>query len=315
MTFPYRQRLSQIIPVIIGFVLFAFSLWTISQELHQYPPRQILEHLKAIPQQSLLIAVGLTLLNYMTLTGYDTLAVSLVRHSLTYRQTALVAAISYAISNNLGFTLLSGGAIRYRFYTRWGLSVVKIAQIIAFCSLSFWIGIFTVGGVLFLVNPLIVPDLLHLPFDSVHSLGVLFLACILGYLGWSAVNTKKRLRIGSWELPHIPLRLALAQILVTAADWTLVAGILYLLLPASISISYSSFLGIYLLAKLTVIISNVPGGLGVFETVILLLLPPPVTSIDLLGTLLAYRGIYYFLPLAIALLLLSLYESKQRFWK
>ncbi|MGB7442075.1 MAG: lysylphosphatidylglycerol synthase domain-containing protein [Coleofasciculaceae cyanobacterium] len=315
MSSPYRQRLSQAIPVIVGFVLFGFSIWTISQQFRHYHPRQVLENLKAIPDQSVLMGMTLTLLNYIMLTGYDTLAVRLVGNSLAYRQTALVAVISYAISNSIGFALLSGSAIRYRFYARWGLSAVKIAQIIAFCNLSFWIGLFAVGGVLFLVNPPTVPDLLNLPFDSVHSLGILFLACVLGYLGWSAVNTKKRLRIGRWELPHIPLKLALTQIIVTAADWALAAGVLYVLLPASIPVSYPSFFGIYMLAQLAGIISSVPGGLGVFETVILLILSPPVTSADLLGALLAYRGIYYFFPLMSAVLLLSLYESKQRFWR
>ena len=313
MTFPSRQHLSQIITVIIGFILFSLSVWTISKELRQYQPRQILESLTAIPAQSLLIAVGLTMLNYLMLTGYDTLAVRLVRHSLTYRQTALVAVISYAISNSVGFALLSSSAIRYRFYSRWGLSALKIAQIIAFCNLSFWLGLFALGGVLFLVYPPPIPDLLHLPFDSVHSLGIIFLTCVLGYLGWSAVNTKKRLRIGHWELPHIPLKLVLAQIIITASDWALVAGLLYLFLPQPISISYPSFFSIYLLAQLAGIISHVPGGLGVFETVILLLLSPAVASADLLGALLVYRAIYYFLPLTIALLLLSLYESKQGF--
>lgn len=315
MSSPYRQRLSQAIPVIIGLSLFGLSIWTISQQFRHYHPRQVLENLQAIPQQSVLMATGLTLLNYIMLTGYDTLAVRLVGSSLAYRQTALVAVISYAISNSVGFALLSGSAIRYRFYARWGLSKVTIAQIIAFCNLSFWIGLFAVGGVLFLVNPPYVPDLLNLPFDSIHSLGILFLACVLGYLGWSAVNTKRRLRIGRWELPHVPLKLALRQIVLTAADWALATGVLYLLLPASIPVSYASFFGIYMLAQLAGIVSNVPGGLGVFETVILLILSPPVGSADLLGALLAYRSIYYFLPLISAVLLFSLYESKQKFWK
>lgn len=315
MSSPYRQRLSKVITVIIGLVLFCLSIWTISQEFRYYRPRQVLENLKAIPDQSVLMAMTLTLLNYIMLTGYDTLAVRLVGSSLAYRQTALVGAISYAISNSVGFALLSGSAIRYRFYARWGLSAVKIAQIIAFCNLSFWIGLFAVGGVLFLVNPPKVPELLNLPFDSIHSLGILFLACVLAYLGWSAVSTKKRLRIWRWELPHIPLKLALTQIIVTAADWALAVGVLYVLLPASIPVSYPSFFGIYMLAQLGGIISNVPGGLGVFETVILLILSPTVTSADLLGALLAYRGIYYFFPLMSAVLLLSLYESKQRFWR
>jgi hypothetical protein len=87
----------------------------------------------------------------------------------------LVAVISYAISNSVGFALLSGSAIRYRFYTAWGLTAWQIGQIIAFCNLSFGLGLFAVGGLVFAVEPLSVPGILHLPFATVHPLGVMFL--------------------------------------------------------------------------------------------------------------------------------------------
>ncbi|MBE9118100.1 UPF0104 family protein [Lusitaniella coriacea LEGE 07157] len=312
MTFPYRKRISQIIPVLVGLILLNLSVRTISQEVRNYPPGEILKSFTTIPALSIVLAVGLTLLNYVALTGYDTLAVRLLRRPLAYRQTALAGGISYAISNSVGFTFFSGSVLRYRFYARWGFSIVQIAQIIAFCNLSFWIGLFAVAGVFFLVNPPAVPNFLDFPFDSIHFLGGIFLSCLLGYLGWSAINRKKRLKIGRWKLPYIPLTLALAQVGVTMADWVLVAGVLYALLPQPISVSYPAFCGIYVLARLAGIMSNVPGGLGVFEVVILSFLSPPIASGNLLGSILVYRSIYYFLPFAIAVLLLSFYESRQR---
>jgi phosphatidylglycerol lysyltransferase len=305
------KRLSQVAPILISIGLFALSLWAITSEIRKYKPGEILSGIAAIPPWALLGSVMLMVLNYAFLTGYDALAVRFVRQPLPYHQTALVAVISYAISNSVGFALLSGSAIRYRFYTVWGLTPGKIAQIIAFCNLSFWIGLFAVGGLVFAVEPLSVPGILHLPFTTVHPLGVLFLAVIVAYLVLSSVS-RRSLKVRGWVLPHMPIQLSLAQILVTSCDWALAAAVLYVLLPAHTDLNYFIFFGSYLLAQIAGIISNVAGGLGVFETVLILLISPPIPSDQLLAALLVYRAVYYFLPLLLGVGLLALYELQQR---
>jgi glycosyltransferase 2 family protein len=106
--------------------------------------------------------------------------------------------------------------------------------------------------------------------------------------------------------------LALAQVSIAAADWMLAAAVFYALLPASVPLSYPAFCSIYLLGQIAGVISNVPGGLGVFETVMLLLLSPLVPSAKVFGVVIAYRGIYYLAPLCVAVVLLGLCELKQR---
>jgi uncharacterized membrane protein YbhN (UPF0104 family) len=118
------KGLSQIGSALLSLFLLALSLWAINHELRHYQPEEIWQSLTAISSSNLLWAVGLTGLNYIALTGYDTLAINYIRHSLPYRKTAIVALISYAISNSVGLALLSGTAIRYRFYRKWGLSVM-----------------------------------------------------------------------------------------------------------------------------------------------------------------------------------------------
>ncbi len=301
------RRLARFVPILLSVILFGLSIGAIVNELHHHQLTDILASITMMPRWTLGLAIGLTLVNYGFLTGYDTLATWFVRHPLPYRQTALVAVVSYAISNSVGFALLSGSAIRYRFYTVWGLSTGKIAQIIAFCNLSFWLGLFAVGGLVFTLEPLAVPDILHLPFATVHPLGLLFLVILIAYLGLSSLS-QRSLNLRGWVLPHLPLPLSLAQIVVTSCDWALAAGVLYVLMPHPITINYFIFFGCYLLAQLAGIISNVPGGLGVFETVLLLLLSPPLMPDQLLGALIVYRVIYYFLPLCAGLLTLGLYE-------
>lgn len=305
------KQISKLVPVVVSLLLFGLSLWAIAQQLQKYKPQEIINGLQGISSQGLLFAVGLTILNYVFLTGYDALAVRYVRQPLPYRKTALVSVISYAISNSVGLALLSGSAIRYRFYHAWGFSAGKIAQIITFCHLSFWIGLFAVGGLVFSIVPLSVPAQLNLPFSSIHPVGYGFLMAIASYLVWSIIG-RQSLRIKGWTVPHLPIQLSFAQITITACDWLLAAAVLYVLLPTTAVLSFWSFFSIYLLAQLVGIISNVPGGLGVFETVLILLLSSTIAADKLLGALLAYRAIYYFMPLFVGILIFAGYEIKNR---
>jgi phosphatidylglycerol lysyltransferase len=305
------KQFSKVAPILLSLGLFVLSIWAITNELHQHNLRDIVNGIAVIPVWALVLAILLTVVNYGFLTGYDMLATRFVRHPLPYRKTALVAVISYAISNSVGFALLSGSAIRYRFYTTWGLTAGQIGQIIAFCNLSFWIGLFSVGGLVFAVEPLSVPGILHLPFATVHPLGVMFLGIMAAYLILSSFS-RRSLKIRGWVLPHLPLNLSLAQIAVTSCDWALAAAVLYVLLPAHPDLNYFIFFGSYLLAQIAGIISNVPGGLGVFETVLLLLISPPIAADQLLGALLVYRVVYYFLPLLVGAGLLGFYELGQQ---
>jgi uncharacterized membrane protein YbhN (UPF0104 family) len=196
--------------------------------------------------------------------------------------------------------LFSGTAIRYRFYSGWGVSPVQIAKIIAFTHLSFWLGMFAIGGVVFLIDPLTLPTLLKLPFKSVHPLGIIFLVIVGLYL-LASLWYRKPLRIRGEELALPSTRLSLTIVAVAALDWGLAAAVLYRLLPSTMALSYPAFFGIFVLALTAGIISTVPGGLGVFETIILLLRPPSMSAPAMLGALLAYRSIYYFLPLIVAI--------------
>ena len=147
-----------------------------------------------------------------------------------------------------------------------------------------------------------------------RPIGIIFLVVILAYLFLTVIR-QKPLIIGKWIIPHLPFKLAAGQLIVSALDWCLATAVFYTLLHHSVAISYSAFFGIYMLAQVAGLASNIPGGLGVFETVMILLLAPFIASEDLLGTLLIYRGIYYFMPLTVASLLLGKYEWNHFFHK
>ena len=298
---------------LLGLLLFGVSIWAISQQLQQYTIQEILQNLQTAAIKHLLLALGLTILSYLVLTWYDVLACRYIRHPLPYPKIALAAATSYAVSNTVGFAIFTGSAIRYRLYLLCGLSAVEIAQIIAFANLSFWLGLSAVGGFLFSVEPLAVPQLLHLPFTSVHPIGMAMIAVTVAYL-LASLKLKRSLRIGGRSFSLPTLDLALGQIIVSSIDWGIAVAILYVLLPSNthLHLSYAAFFGIYLLGQIAGLVSSVPGGLGVFETVILLLLSPTIPPPKIFAALVLYRFIYYFLPLGVSVLLLGLYEIRRR---
>ncbi|QHG18400.1 lysylphosphatidylglycerol synthase domain-containing protein [Nostoc sp. ATCC 53789] len=296
---------------LFGLSLLVLSLWAIANELHEYNYRDILNSLAAIPKSRLSWAIWLTVLGYLVMVGYDILGFIYINRSLNWNKIALTSFISSAFSNTIGFALLTGSAIRYRFYATWGVSAVAIAQVIAFANFTFWLGMFAVAGCLFLINPLKIPTQLHLPFATVRPIGVIFLLLVASYL-LGSIFIKQPLIIRGQEFRFPSFKISLIQIAISGLDWILAAAILYAVLPTNISLSYLDFLGIYLLAMFAGVVSNVPGGLGVFETIILLILSSQVSAAEILGSMLAYRGVYYFLPLLVASALLGIYEIRFR---
>ena len=267
---------------------------------------------EAIPGRRLALALLLTALNYLVLTGHDALAFRYLRYPLSYGKIAFASFLGYVFSHNIGFALLSSASIRYRLYSTWGLSTGEIATVVAFNGVTFWFGVLFLGGVVFVWEPLTLPPALRLPFfHSLHPLGVIFLILVAGYLLFSAIRTTP-LKIRDWEVPLPPVRLAVAQVVLSSLDWALAAGVLYVLLPTTDNLSYPLFLGIYILAQMAGVSSQIPGGLGVFETIIVLLLSPQLPAPAILGSLVVYRGVYYLLPLGIATVLLAIHELSHK---
>ncbi len=301
--------LHRLLPL-LALVLFTTALWVLHDALRQFHYHQVLAQLKAIPTSRVLTAMALTVLSYLVMTVYDRLAVIYVGHPLPAGKVTLASFISYAFSNTIGLSLLTAGTLRYRLYSAWGLSAEEIARLVSFTVLTFWLGIVTVGSCIFIFEPLVMPALGHFSIQSARPLGGLFAVLVACYLLVVCLR-KTALRFRSWELAIPSPRLAGAQLLVGSIDWILAGSVLFVLLPANAGLSFPQFLGIFLLAQVVALISHVPGGLGVFESMILIS-APGIPADALLGSMLIYRGLYYLLPLAVAAMLLAANELLQR---
>lgn len=298
--------------ILLGLALFLTALWVLHHTLHRYSWQEVSAHLRAISTLRLFGAAGLTLLSYLVLSGYDALAFYFIGQRLPYRKIAFASFIGYAFSNNTGsFAVLASGGVRLRLYARWGLSTLEITQVVGFCLGSFWLGFFFLGGIVFLLVPLPLPPFLHAPFASARPLGWGFLALVAGYVLWARLHSGS-LRIAGRSIPLPSLGVSLVQIVLSSLDWTLAGTVLFSLLPSGVPISYAGFLGIFLLGQVAGLLSLVPGGLGVFESVIILLLGHVLSPSATVGALLLYRLFYYLLPLLLAALLMGMHELHAR---
>lgn len=302
-----RNRPLRYLGPLMGVLLFGAALWVLHRELNQYHYHEIIGSLKQIPAIRLFAAVAVTSLNYLVLTGYDFLALRYIRHALPYPRIALASFIGYAFSNNAGFFMLAGSSVRYRLYSAWGLMAFEITKVVAFYTMTLWLGLFAVAGCAFVLEPVSLPHWLHLPVSSARPVGFLLLLFLGAYLVLG-IFRKRPISLRGWEIPVPPLGLSGLQIVVSALDWTLAAGVLYVLLEPSQSLVFPAFLTVFLLGQISGLVSQVPGGLGIFESVIVVGLAHALPAYSVLASLLAYRLIYYLLPLTVAIMLLGVHE-------
>jgi phosphatidylglycerol lysyltransferase len=303
------ERVRAALPALIGLVLFVAALEVLRTELRAVTWPGLTADLTNISAWRLALAALLTAVNYAILTGYDFLAFAYLEKHLPSRRIAMTSFLAYAISNNVGFAMLSGASVRYRFYTRWGVTAEELSRIVFSYVVTFWLGLLLVGGLSLARSPL--PRELGIPVASVVApIGWLLMLVSVAYIAAAALGLGP-IRFRRLELPLPPVRLALAQLAISILDWTMAATVLHVLLPP-VRVPFLALLGAFLASQLLGLASHVPGGMGVFEGLMVLLLKPFLSSAELLPALIAYRAVYYLLPLSVAAVGLVADELNQR---
>jgi uncharacterized membrane protein YbhN (UPF0104 family) len=301
-------------------LIFCGAVWLLYTQLTARDLQHVAHRLHSIvttKPSRIFLAIGLTVINYMILVGYDLLAVRYVGEKLPLRRVALASFTAYTCGYNFGSTL-AGTSVRYRLYSAWGVPTFKILQLLVILALTFWFGMFFLAGVVFLVAPLDMPAALHLPFANTRPLGGIFLAIALIYVGLSALhNGQVRLALTvrgrkwfDWMLPVPPFKLTVYQILIASADLLMVAAVLYSLWPGSEPIGYLRVLGVYMLVFVTGVLTHVPGGYGVMEAVLVSIIPDMGHRSDVIASWLLFRAVYYLIPLAFSAVILGWYELR-----
>jgi len=287
------------LPPLIGLVLLIGAVFVVQREFRSLRLEDILAAVEAIPRRALLLAAGLTLLAYGVLTFYDRLAAIYAKARVSYWQSAFASFCAYALSHNLGFAAVSGAAVRLRLYAHWGLTPVQIGKVIAFCSLTFGLGGMVLGGAILIVEPRAVPLLGSAwPRPVPYLLGAGLWAVVIAYV-WIA-RSIGRLRLFGQEIQLPGSRMAVLQVLLATADVAVTAEILYVLLPDAAGLTYLRCLAIYVAAYSAGLATSLPGGIGVFDSVVLLGLSPYLDAPRIVGAVIVFRLYYYVIPLFLA---------------
>jgi uncharacterized membrane protein YbhN (UPF0104 family) len=293
-------RVWTILLTVAALALAGFLLY---RTLSRYSLDQLIASVAAVPSWRLLAAGGFAAASYLCLTGFDYLALRYVGRPLPYRKAALASFSSLSLGHNIGFAALSSGAIRYRFYSRWGLSAGEVAKVILFCGLTVGLGLMILGGAALLIRSELAQEITGLGRAAVLGLGAVCLALPAGYLALAAFRHRP-LRIRRWRLEMPTLRLALAQVVIGPLNFAFVAACLHQALAAVAEVAYFGVASVYVIANATALVSHVPGGLGVIESVVIYLLP----QADLIGPLLVFRFVYFLVPLGLGSVLLAVTE-------
>jgi uncharacterized membrane protein YbhN (UPF0104 family) len=304
------SRLVDRLVILATIAIFCVAFAVLVREFAGVSPREVLGRFAALPASRVSAAAGLTVASYVLLAGYDFLALWYVKRPLRFFDVLYVSFTSFAFSNAIGFQLLSGGSTRYRIYSRFGLKPVEIGEIVAFCTFTYALGVVTVGGLVALFNPAGLTAVLPLPQWLISAAGLVLLAATAGYAAVAAL-WRKPVGFGRYRLRPPSLALALAQIALASIDAVLASTVVYVLLPDGPAMTVWSFLGVYIVAATASVLSWVPSGLGVFETLIIVMTAPASKATEL-GALIAYRMIYFVAPLVVAMALFAVREVRFR---
>jgi len=288
--------------------MLCLALWALHLLAKEVNYHQVRTYVQSISRARLLLAALLTAMGYAVMTLYDRFALASIGRKLPWKLVTLISFISYAFSNAVGLSLLVSGSIRYSFYIQSGLSTKEVAKVVLFCTSSFWLGLLALTGVTLLCVPL--PP--ELPLAAFRVPCALLLTLVP--LAWLVGGLIKRpIRIWRWRVSMPSVATGVRQILVGAFDWGLAAAVLYVLMPDELNNGFGHFLAIFVIAQIIGLISHVPGGLGVFEAVMLAgfgATGNEALAAPIIGALAAFRVIYYLLPLCMATVLVLQREAR-----
>lgn len=279
---------------IFFFILAVAMLWW---QLRNYSLVDIFHAIIDIPLPNLALACCACLAGYFALALYDYLALNYVGESkkVSWWKWMLAGMLGFAISNNAGHAVVSGGAIRYRLYTRWRIRGGDILKMLTISGFTYFLGASAIVVISYFLIP---PELLG---DSAGiGLNVLFIGCaaaIIAYFAMTAIFHGKSIKIAKIKFQVPSTKMALMQTGLGITDSVLAGLVLYFCLSPFVNIPFGTFIGLFAVAQTTGVFSQVPGGIGVFETIFLIAMPETVDKANIFGALLAFRIIYYVLPL------------------
>jgi len=292
-------------------IIIALAISTLVRTLKGVDTSVILTALSEIAPHRIALAALCVVGAFCTLTFYDFFALRTIgRNHVPYRIAALSGFTSYTIGHNIGATVFTGGAIRFRIYSDYGLTAIDVAKICFLSGLTFWLGNLFVLGIGMTWHPWAASGILLLPIEMNRLIGIGCIAGIAAYLIWLMTGDKRReLGQNGWKVVLPSARLTLLQILIGVVDLGFCALAMYLLMPMQPDIDFVSLAVVFIVATLLGFASHAPGSIGVFDAAMLVALPE-FGKEQLLATLFVFRVLYFIIPFCISISIMGARE----FW-
>src|SRR4051794_9508106 len=292
--------------VVASLVIIVLAITTLVRTLKGVDTGVILTALTEISPHHIALAALCVIGAFCTLTFYDFFALRTLGEKLVpYRIAAMSAFASYSIGHNIGATVFTGGAIRFRIYSDYGLNAIDVAKICFLSGLTFWLGNIFVLGIGMAWHPEAASAMDQLPPAINRLIAFGALGAIVAYFVWLLLgNNRRELGQNGWKVVLPSARLTLLQILIGVVDLGFCAMAMYLLMPAQPGIDFVSLAVVFILATLLGFASHAPGSLGVLEFGMLVALPQ-FGKEQLLATLLLFRILYFLIPFSIAITIMG----------
>jgi glycosyltransferase 2 family protein len=292
----------------LGLTIVGISIYVLSHLLRDIEPSRILAAARATPPRSIGSAIFFIACAYCTLTFYDFFALRVIgANHVPYRIAALASFTSYAIGHNIGATAFSGGAVRLRIYSYFGLGVIDVAKICFLTGLTFWIGNLVVLGTGMAYRPQVSSLILQLSPPVIRVIGIVALVVLSAYIAW-VWRKKRSFGRDGWRVTLPGGLSTLIQVGIGIADLTFSSLAMYSLVPPVPQDDFITVAIACVSATLLGFASHAPGSLGVFDAAMLVGLPD-VGKEELIAALIIYRVLYFMIPFVIALLIMAYWET------
>lgn len=288
------------------FILVPVLLFLLAKNLDW---QDVLDALRSYSPWTLLLCAAITTLSYLIFSSYDLLGRAYTGHHLPARQVLPVAFVCYAFNLNIS-SWVGSIALRYRLYSRLGLDVATVTRVLSFSLVTNWCGYLLISGVVFSLRLIELPDNWKIGEAGLQLTGFALLAAACTYLLACRFAKRRAWSLREHELTLPSLRLALLQVGLATLNWSLSAWVVFLLLPDKVG--YPTVLGIMLISSIAGVITHIPAGLGVLETVFIAMLQHQIAQGTVLGALIGYRAIYMLLPLLLACAVYLVLEKRAK---
>ncbi|MCR5857863.1 YbhN family protein [Mesorhizobium sp. J428] len=298
---------------VVGSAAVVFSIWLLYHELRGVSLEEMKASFARISLHSWLLAILSTFVAYGALAGYDNIALKYLNRKVPWLFITIGSFTTYAISHNVGASVLSGAVVRYRAYGSKGLTMAEVGILVAFCSFTFALGVVFLTGLVFVIEPEITDRFVDiLPTDFSLGTGYLLLGLVALYVLGSLLKLPP-LRIKGFSLGYPSPAIVARQLVIGPIEIIGAAGIVYFALPEAGNPGFLVILGIFLISFSVALLSHAPGGLGVLELVFVHALSE-MDPADVIAALVVFRLLYLIIPFVIALVVILLFE-RSRFGK